>query len=341
MKPNFEVAPQDFGLLYAECRDNNKLFEDPTFPANDSSFYLNGRGSRKFKWLRPSEIVSDPKFFSDGKSRFDVCQGEIGNCWFLAAVANLTMSPRQFDRVVPPEQSFAEGSYAGIFHFRFWQYGKWIDVVIDDRLPTIQGKLMLMHSKDQNEFWSALLEKAYAKLHGSYESLKGGTTSEAMEDFTGGLTEHFEIQTEECPKDLLTIMRKAHDRGSFMGCSIANEGSQIETALPNGLIQGHAYSITSIKLVQIDHFKVQGKMPLVRIRNPWGNEAEWKGAWSDQSREWTIVSDEEKRSLGLTFDADGEFWMSFEDFRKNFTNLEITNLTPDAIGDGKFIFVVV
>ena len=47
------------------------------------------------------------------------------------------------------------------------------------------------------------------------------------------------------------------------------------------------------------------------MRNPWGNEMEWNGAWSDGSPEWGYVPDEEKEALGINFDNDGEFWMSF------------------------------
>ena len=31
----------------------------------------------------------------------------------------------------------------------------------------------------------------------------------------------------------------------------------------------------------IKTFRSKGKLPMVRVRNPWGDSHEWKGAWSD------------------------------------------------------------
>ena len=56
------------------------------------------------------------------------------------------------------------------------------------------------------------------RLHGSYEALNGGHTSEALEDFTGGLIEWYELNDDV--QDLFTIMLKAHERSSLMSCSI-------------------------------------------------------------------------------------------------------------------------
>jgi len=72
---------------------------------------------------------------------------------------------------------------------------------------------------------------------------------------------------------------------------------------------------------------------LVRIRNPWGNEVEWKGAWSDNSREWSSVSSDVKQELGLVNDHDGEFWMSINDFMYNWHTVQLCHLTIDSFSD--------
>uniref|UniRef100_G1KA77 Calpain-9 n=1 Tax=Anolis carolinensis TaxID=28377 RepID=G1KA77_ANOCA len=317
---------QTYKELKLECLQKGILFEDCDFPPNDASLFFSEKPPVPFVWKRPGEIVKDPQFIIGGATRTDICQGDLGDCWLLAAIASLTLNEKTLARVVPQDQDFGPG-YAGIFHFQFWQHNEWLDVVIDDRLPTFKDRLVFLHSADHNEFWSALLEKAYAKLNGSYEALKGGSTIEAMEDFTGGVAEMYEVK--KAPENFYEILEKALNRGSMVGCSIdTRSAAETEARTPYGLIKGHAYSVTGINEVNYQGRKVK----LIRIRNPWG-QVEWNGPWSDNSPEWNSISQSEKKRLYQTALDDGEFWMKFEDFQTHFDKVEICNLTPDALED--------
>jgi len=50
-----------------------------------------------------------------------------------------------------------------------------------------------------------------------------------------------------------------------------------------------------------------------------------------RSPEWQFIPTEEKEEVGLTFDRDGEFWMSFRDFSAHYSRLEIVNLNADSL----------
>uniref|UniRef100_A0A8C9R6S2 Calpain-2 catalytic subunit-like n=1 Tax=Scleropages formosus TaxID=113540 RepID=A0A8C9R6S2_SCLFO len=326
---------QDYSTLKTQCLQKGRLFEDDTFPAGSSSLGFNILGPNSSEtqgvvWKRPKELCKNPCFIDNGATRTDICQGQLGDCWLMAAIASLTLDQEILARVVPPGQSFQE-NYAGIFHFQFWQFGDWIDVVIDDKLPTRNGKLVFVHSSQGSEFWSALLEKAYAKLNGCYEALSGGSATEGFEDFTGGISEKYELKN--APSYLFKVIQRALQLGSLLACAIeARSSNEREAITPLKLVKGHAYSLTAAEEV---HY--QGKtVELVRLRNPWGN-VEWTGPWSDSSGEWNRILPEEKAKL-VNVAEDGEFWMAFSDFLQSFATLEICNLTPDTLTSDKLSY---
>ncbi|KAM4590544.1 calpain-5-like [Fundulus diaphanus] len=338
------VAPyeeQSFVALRRQCRQNGSLFEDLLFPASDQSLFYQRNHIGHVTWKRPKELSPDPHLFVDGISAHDLHQGQLGNCWFVAACSSLASREALWQKVIPDwkDQEWDKenpDSYAGIFHFQFWRFGRWVDVVIDDRLPTVNGKLVYCHSNDKNEFWSALVEKAYAKMSGCYEALDGGNTADALVDFTGGVSEPVDVMEngykddEEKRNDLFERVLKVHNRDGLISCSIrAITAQDMEAKLACGLVKGHAYAVTDVRRVRLGHgllayFK-SDKLNMIRMRNPWG-QREWNGPWSDSSEEWKKVSKSERERMGVTVQDDGEFWMTFDDFIANFTDLILCRL---------------
>ncbi|XP_033935510.1 calpain-5-like isoform X2 [Pseudochaenichthys georgianus] len=332
---------QSFSALRRQCRENGRLFEDPLFPTSDQSLFYQNNCIGTVTWKRPKELCSDPRLFVDGISAHDLHQGQLGNCWFVAACSSLASREALWQKVIPDwkDQEWEEEkpeSYAGIFHFRFWRFGEWVDVVIDDRLPTVSGELVYCHSNDSREFWSALVEKAYAKMCGCYEALDGGNTADALVDFTGGVSEPMDLtengfkEDEEKCSELFERVLKVHDRGGLISCSIkATTAADMEAKLSCGLVKGHAYAVTDVRRVRLGHglmaYFRSDKLTMIRMRNPWG-EKEWNGPWSDSSEEWKKVSNSEREKIGVTVQDDGEFWMTFDDFIANFTDLILCRL---------------
>ncbi len=87
--------------------------------------------------MRPFQIASRPKFLNENNPnrRFDVELGDGSNLFLcnqslLHATSLIYSTQKLFDRVINSHQSFSSNSYAGIWRFRFWKFGEWVEIVI-------------------------------------------------------------------------------------------------------------------------------------------------------------------------------------------------------------------
>jgi calpain len=150
----------------------------------------------------------------------------------------------------------------GIYVFRFFKNYDWRYVIIDERLPCRDAwdgpKLVFCRCGNLNEFWGPLIEKAYAKLHKTYQSLISGHTDDGLSDMTGLVCERTDVRIAKrrpTDSDLAIHYKKLWEKvfglykeGSMSGTSIKGApGEMVKTKYgrKSGLLAGHAYSIIS------------------------------------------------------------------------------------------------
>ena len=138
------------------------------------------------EWRRPEEVYGKFNYcvFARVEAN-DVTQGELGDCYFLAALSALAENPHRIKNLFHTKTVTTSGAYA----VRLFVNGEPNDVVVDDYFPydPRPEKDCWFFSRDttENEIWVQILEKAYAKMFGSYEIVEGGKPYQALCNLTG------------------------------------------------------------------------------------------------------------------------------------------------------------
>jgi len=243
----------------------------------------------------------------------------------------------------------------------------WVEVTIDDLLPVMDaedlggpgarfdGGVQLkpcFTSPNGNEIWVAILEKAVAKFCGNFGNLNGGQALYAWQIMTG-CTELWEYRKSDTDWQHVAVEytdpRSVSSWSGFGGadgtldseafwtklcaCDAANYvmGASctggVEDQLDTGLVTGHAYSLISCKEVSADGETHR----MVCLRNPWGNDKEWNGRFSDTWDGWGSYP-ELAAELGVSGKApDGKFWMNYEDFLTSWDTVSVAAKKMDCI----------
>lgn len=164
-------------------------WKDPDFPHSSES--LGQRfADEECEWVRALALSSSPVLFNKAEPT-DACQGQLGDTWLIAAIAAVAEYPNYLkEKIFITKEAAADGKYE--LQLFDWKSTKtWKTIQVDDYLPCVprKGKAPFQHTMfadlSDGEMYVPLLEKAFAKLFGSYQELHYGTTPMAFAALTG------------------------------------------------------------------------------------------------------------------------------------------------------------
>ena len=233
------------------------VLPDPALHADE----INADGTPKFG----KKTFTGP-LFVDGAKPADVQQGQIGDCYFPAAVASMAhMDPELIHKMI---KANGDGTYTVTFKDRDWGSGrvKDVNVRVDGDLyaRSYGGPLYGSSSNSTDtakmELWFPLVEKAYAQWKGSYDTIgNGGYSGDVFEEFTGGTARS--LDTSAGDDRVWNAITRAIDAKKPVAAGTHSDGGPVNYT-NTGVYGDHAYSVLG--------YETQGGEKYVVLRNPWG-----------------------------------------------------------------------
>lgn len=197
------IKKEKYDILFEECKKKNIKYTDPDFPPVEASLAKNWSSLspkqqinwKKFVWRRAEEIFG-PNYdiFYQEIEPNDIRQGQLGDCYLLSSLSSLAERPFVVKKIFNPTEKNQYGLYSVWLNVN----GSWENIIIDDYFPCVNEKGGPAFSKaNGNELWVLILEKAYAKVFGSYQVIEGGNPAVALRDLTGAPYENRDEGTAE------------------------------------------------------------------------------------------------------------------------------------------------
>ena len=338
-------------MLCLVCSCPFWMYKDARFGADDASlgeYEGKGAGKGAVVWKRGSKlgkVGAKMKLFSGKIEPSDIGQGALGDCWLLSAIASLS----EFDGAVQRCFANADLSARGKYVVRLFDPAskRWVGIKLDDRIPCDKATGRPCFTKPNgSELWVMLLEKAFAKLCGSYAALEGGHALWALRVMTGdevlkysldkGTWRGLDLKPTPTPDnkrackffgngndlasdEFFDLLKRYSKQKCVLGAGTTGKDETIADgrgdAQAGGIVPGHAYTVLDVREV--------GGHKLLCLRNPWGS-FEWGGDWSDKSEMWAkhkLV----KMAIRPDTDGgdDGIFWMAWGDFLRFFDTVDV------------------
>ena len=277
------------------------------------------KGWENFKWTPAEQIFQTDNFqvINQSISPENIIQGDLGNCYFLTAIASLCKHPKLIEKLFVIKEKSKEHCYGVYVKIS----GIWRLVLLDDFIPFFndsEGNKHFVFSRSYNpELWVALIEKAWAKISGSYVNAIEGSTSEVFDAFSDGTTESFNIFEDE-KNEIYDLLKKSNEDNDCVTTKASDDNSICNV----GLVPKRNYVVEDVK-------ETPKGDKLIRLKNLWGNGDEWSGNWSNHSKKWT---DELAKDFGVNEDNtlnEGKFWISIDDYVKYFKELTVCHINED------------
>jgi len=289
----------------------------------DSAAGSNGSSSASVSWKRLSEIypADKLKLFANREVYSTAQQGQLGDCYFIASMIAFDSRPGALEDLFVDTNISPKGAYT----IKFNVGGKDAYVTVDDYVPVIDKSVkdengqwhsglhpVYADSRIYGEIWPMIMEKAWAKLIGTYANIEGGNNWWVMTHLTNDPTERIIIRgqgytgTNASGVALWSKLKAFSDKEYLMFV-----GSDSQT-----YVTGHAWAILEFREVTIEGTPTK----LVMMRNPWKGKAAWNGAYSEGTSEWTKLNAAVEGGVKL---EDGKFWISYADFIVQFSRIYI------------------